>query len=248
MFLGEPSLSFSPPRVPVELESPHWSAGRRYDDLRRDYTHVIEQSVDLSHLPFVHKRTIGRKIRPTDWAERDVQLRPAGFSISFTKTVPRWLGSLHHLMNQYSATEALSDGVPPPGIHFDMPNLFRVVQGGMVMGLYAVPIEPGKTRVYQFAARRWLANVPLLSSLITTFTMMVNRLIVAEDRRILETQLPDAIPHDAGDEILVRSDRAEILYRQLLKQYDQRSPRQSESKPCMTTSLESRVPESTLID
>lgn len=203
--------------IPEELTSSEWTAGRRYDDVNANYTRVIEQSIDIAHVPWVHRKTIGRRLPRDGRIERPMVGRPTGLTLYFEDRMPDWMEAFHEHFNK--RTEAPTELATGDGVHFDMPNLFRVVQGGMVMGLYAVPIDEGHTRIYQYVARRWLTRTPILSSLFSWFTTLVNRQIVREDTRMLEVQVPKRMPEEINEEFQVRTDEAEIYYRKLRAAY-----------------------------
>lgn len=213
----EPPERRRPLVVPTELTSSDWIDGRTYSDAAAHYTRVIEQSIDVAHIPWVHRRTIGRSLPRDGRVNRPMARRKDGLTVYFENRVPVWF----ERFVEQSGDDVLA---PEPstldeGIHFDMPNHFRVMIGDMIMGLYPVPIDANRTRVYQYVARNWLTRVPVVSWLLTRFTLFLNGRIVDEDMRVLEMQVPNRIPESVRDEFRVRTDAAELYYRKLRAAY-----------------------------
>lgn len=203
--------------LPPELVETGWVAGRRHDDVAANYTRVVEQSIDIAHIPWVHRRTIGRGLDEDARLERPMECYSDGLTIYFDGRMPDWLEVLHQGPNQRTASAHHRD--LQNGTYFKMPNIFRVVQGGMVMGLIPVPIDEGHSRIYQYVARRWGRWPSLWASLVSIFTLYVNHCIVREDNRILGMQIPKRMPEDIREEFQVRTDAAEMHYRRLRAEY-----------------------------
>lgn len=203
--------------IPPELTESEWIAGRTYDDIEANYTRVIEQSIDIAHIPWVHRKTIGRSMPRDGRINRPLARRKEGLTVYFEEKVPVWFDFF--LQEADEDTLAPEKAVLEEGVHFDMPNHFRVMLQGMIMGLYPVPIDEGHTRVYQYVARTWLKRIPLLSSFFSWFTVFLNSFIVEEDMRVLEMQVPKRMPEDIRDEFRVRTDAAELYYRKLRAAY-----------------------------
>ncbi|MGB9369701.1 MAG: aromatic ring-hydroxylating dioxygenase subunit alpha [Xanthobacteraceae bacterium] len=225
VYLGEKTDTLPPLPLPPEFDEPGWAIARRYHDVETDYTRLVEQNVDLVHFGFVHRGTFGRNMGPKDWEQWEVTSSPQGFRIKYGNDVPTWI-----LNKRWNSRIGASDALMA-GIHFEMPNVFRVVQSGMVLGLFSVPIERGRTRLYQYTARCWFTGVPVLSWLLSQLTLQLNRIILAEDMPILLRQKPNRIPDDPRAEVLIASDRAELLYRGLRANYFKAHPSESPIRP-----------------
>jgi len=201
--------------VPEELVSTEWVVGRHYDDVAANYTRVVEQTIDVAHVPWVHRRTIGHAMIPDARIDRPMVTRDTGLSFYFKGPMPNSLEVFQRLNQRW----APGSSTPRDGLHFDMPNLFRVFQGGMIMGLYAVPLDEANSRIYQYVARGWLRRAPVLSALLTWLSLRINRVIVREDIRMLELQSLKRMPEGSAKEFQVRADRGEIYYRKLRARY-----------------------------
>lgn len=212
----EPAPTRRPLNVPVELTGKDWVVGYRYVDIATHYTRVVEHNIDVAHLPWVHPKTIGRSVARDARIDRPVSLSTEKLHIQFKDEMPYL--AFH---GKESLQRVLEDG-----LHLDMPNLFRISfkQTGIVMGMYAVPVDEEHTRIYQYVSRRWLKHVPLISPLFTWFLVSMYTKILKEDLDMLESQVPKRMPEDITQEFHVRADEAQINYRKLRETYFKKYP------------------------
>lgn len=213
---NEPKATRRPLTVPVELSSPDWVVGYRHIDIATHYTRVIEHNIDVAHLPWIHSKTIGRSVNREARIDRPVALGEEKLHIQFKDEMP---------VLAFRGKESL-ERVLEDGLHLDMPNLFRISfkQTGIVMGMYAVPLDEENTRIYQYVSRRWLKHIPLVSWLFTKFLVYMNTRVLGEDLVMLESQLPKKMPEDITQEFHVRADEAQINYRKLREAYFEKYP------------------------
>lgn len=95
---------------------------------------------------------------------------------------------------------------------FRLPNVHRLtISQAMGMYMWGVPVGPTETRVYILGLRRF-ARSRLLNPLFD----WANRRILAEDRRIIESQEPKHVTFGPGGDLLMRPDAAARAYRSLL--------------------------------
>ncbi len=212
----EPAERRPPLTVPVELTSPDWAVGFRCDDIATHYTRVIEHNIDVAHLPWIHDKTIGRSVSRDARIDRPVAVSEEKLHIQFKDEMPVLAFSGHESLHR-----VLEDG-----LHLDMPNLFRISfkQTGIVMGMYAVPLDEENTRIYQYVSRRWLRRIPLISALFTWLLVSINMKVLREDLKMLESQRPKQMPEDITEEFHVRADEAQIQYRRLRAAYFEKYP------------------------
>lgn len=202
--------------VPIELTSSDWVVGYYSVDIATHYTRVIEHNIDVAHLPWIHPKTIGSSVARTARIDRPVAMSEGKLHIHFKDEMPVLV---------FSGKESLHR-VLEDGLHLDMPNLFRISfkQTGIVMGMYAVPLNEEKTRIYQYVSRRWLKHVPVVSYLFTQFLVRMNMKILSEDLVMLESQKPKKMPEEITQEFHVRADEAQINYRKLRATYFEKYP------------------------
>src|SRR6185369_653449 len=139
-------------------------------------TRAMENMLDVPHLPFVHRRTIGRamrrRMRPDTGLELTVTPEPSGARVTWSMdgddfgTVLRWLR--------------------PNGMELDLRmggarrNLLRI---------WCVPEAEGRTRMIVATSRNF-ARWPVLGRLFD----QLSRLILLEDRAIVESSRPPQVP------------------------------------------------------
>lgn len=157
------------------------------------FSRAMENMLDMPHVPFVHKRTIGFAMRR--------RLRPdSRLAVTYTAT------------EHGGRIESTLDGVPSEGaLEFLRPNgmmLHIPVPGKrMRIHVYCVPVGPKETRMIIVSARNFGHYNPFVH-----LFDQVNRLIVLEDQAIVESSDPAEIP-PPGVERSVASDRPTLLFR-----------------------------------
>ena len=158
------------------------------------WTRAMENMLDSPHVPFVHRRTIGRMMRR--------QLRQdSRMDIDWQDTA------------YGGRTHARLDGQPPGEAWLDWyrPNIMvlNIPIPGKVFRLHAlcVPVTDQRTRMIIIGARSF-ATSALLNPLFNTS----NRRIANEDRQLVESSSPMEIPPPA-EEKSVRTDRATLQFR-----------------------------------
>lgn len=199
--------------VPADLPAPEFfdnlddtfAYGSAQDPWNAHYSRVIENQLDVVHLPFIHRNTIGRGNRTlvdgpvVDW-KGDKMLYTYVFNRVDDGTPPRKPGEL--------------SPKAPTSVHleFIFPNLWQNYISENVRILAAfVPVDEEHTilylRFYQNSLR-----LPLLGQLFARLAMPSNVYIAHEDRRVVVTQQPKASGLKIG-EILIQGDLPVIEYR-----------------------------------
>ncbi len=185
---GTPREIYPPIPWFEDLDAPGWSwrAGRVAADWRTHWTRVVENQLDFTHLPFVHRTTIGRFI--TAAMEVEVHTDGADFIRTWVKDQEAGVLELH------------------------APNLWRIRLGKKTWGLSAfVPVDEAQTRIY---IRYYQRDVPwpVLRDLYGWLMGYANRFILAQDERVVQSH--DPAPARLGDgEKLVPSDAPIIWFR-----------------------------------
>jgi len=175
------------------------------DPWKAHYSRVIENQLDVVHLPFIHRNTIGR-------GNRTVVDGP----------VVEWKGDKMIYTYVYNR---IDDGKPPrrsselspkpagsQHLEFLFPNLWQNYISEKVSILAAfVPVDEENTILYLRFYQRFI-RLPLLGQLIARLAMPSNVYIAHEDRRVVITQQPKASGLKIG-EILIQGDLPIIEYR-----------------------------------
>jgi len=169
------------------------------------YSRVIENQLDVVHLPFVHRNTIGR-----------------GGRTLVDGPVVEWRGD--KMLYTY-VFNRVDDGTPPRkpfelspkqsgSVHleFIMPNLWQNYISDDVRVVAAfVPVHEEHTLLYLRFYQRFL-KLPLLSKVVAKLAMPMNIYIAHEDRRVVVTQRPKVSGLKMG-EVLIQGDLPVIEYR-----------------------------------
>ncbi|HET6345606.1 MAG TPA: aromatic ring-hydroxylating dioxygenase subunit alpha, partial [Myxococcota bacterium] len=155
------------------------------------WTRVMENMMDNAHLPFVHRRTLGRALRRA--LRRDSVLdvrcepRPPGFFIE---------GRLDHALEA-----GIHDFAPPNRVSIYLDGL----TGALRVHIFCIPVTAASTRlliVGHFG--RWNPVARLF--------LPLNRYIVQEDRAVVESARPMEVP-PPGVEASVGTDRGTLMFR-----------------------------------
>ncbi|HUX22151.1 MAG TPA: aromatic ring-hydroxylating dioxygenase subunit alpha [Spirochaetia bacterium] len=177
---------------PAELAPPEF-----FDDLRdlrtwasvqdpwdTHYSKVMENQLDVAHLPFVHHNSIGR--------DNATLVEGPGLE---------WKGDKQFFMYPYNKQDDGSkprrpDEVPVPPkdtefkIELILPNLWEnhISERVRILALF-VPVDDKHTIMYLRFYQTFI-RMPLLRGLICRMAMPMNRYIAGQDRRVVNTQLP----------------------------------------------------------
>ena len=179
------------------------------------YSRAIENQLDVVHLPFVHRNTIGR-------GNRTVVDGP----------VVEWKGD--RMLYTY-VFNRLDDGTPPrksstlspkfvSSVHleFIFPNLWQNYISDDVRILVAfIPVDEEHTILYLRFYQKFM-RLPLLGKLVSRLAMPFNVRIAHEDRRVVVTQKPKASGLKIG-EILIQGDLPIIEYRRKRSELQEQS-------------------------
>lgn len=167
------------------------------------YTRAIENQLDVVHLPFVHKTTIGR-----------------GDSKLVNGPVVKWE---ENRMTFYVKNEMDKGQTPLKpneildyeklfSLQFQMPNTWQNRISDKVRILAAfVPIDEENTHIYLRFYQSFM-KAPGLKQLINASSKIMNRVILHQDRRVVLTQLPIKTELDMGEK-LIQGDLPILEYR-----------------------------------
>jgi len=179
--------------------------GSAHDPWDAHYSRVIENQLDVVHLPFVHRNSIGR-----------------GNRTLVDGPLVRWEGD--KMLYTY-VFNRVDDGTPPRkpsdirleearSVHleFIMPNLWQnyISEDVRIVAAF-VPVDDEHTLLYLRFYQRFL-KVPVLGRLVAKLAMPFNLRVAHEDRRVVQTQEPKPSGLKIG-EVLIQGDLPIIEYR-----------------------------------
>jgi phenylpropionate dioxygenase-like ring-hydroxylating dioxygenase large terminal subunit len=162
-------------------------------DSRVGLSRNIENQLDAAHLPFVHKRTIGRFVKSP--------------VMDLVSTVEG------NRIRQFQRAR------PQAYIELRLPNLWllRIGRGACMVAAFA-PLTATSTRLYL----RYYQNViriPVLKTLFGKLMSRSNKRVLEEDFRVIHTHDTPISPGLDGTELLQGFDAAVINYRRLRERW-----------------------------
>ncbi len=202
---GEFCEDILPPRFFADIDDSFIYASIR-DPWDAHYSRVIENQLDVLHLPFVHHNTIGRGGRTLVdgpgvlWVDEDLL----------------YVYVYNRLDDGRPALKPEEVPIPDPESEFKlellMPNLWQNHISEQVRIVAAfVPVDAAHTLLYLRFYQKFL-RLPLLGKAVAWAAMPFNRVIAHQDRRVVVTQEPK--PSGLADgENLVPGDRPVVAYR-----------------------------------
>lgn len=190
-----PKSTPAEPIVPATLTDPKLARTYLEEEWNAHWTRAMENMLDSPHVPFVHRNTIGRFVRPRlqPNSRMDVEWEDTDFG---------------------GRTFAIIDNdrsIDPGRLEFYRPNIMvlHIPMPKQTFRMHAicVPVAAQKVRMIVVGARSF-AKLSLLNPLFN----YSNKRIVAEDRAVVESSDPPVVP-PAAQEVSVRSDRATLAFR-----------------------------------
>lgn len=176
-----------------------------YDPWRAHYSRVIENQLDVVHLPFIHHNTIGR-------SGRTVVDGPA----------IEWVDEDRFYVYVYNRTD---DGTPPrkadevsiphPSgfrLEFIFPNLWqnRISDDVRIVAGF-VPVDEEHTLLYLRFYQRFL-RLPWVRDVVNWAAMPFNLVVAHQDRRVVETHQPQPSGLRIGEK-MIQGDRPIVEFR-----------------------------------
>jgi phenylpropionate dioxygenase-like ring-hydroxylating dioxygenase large terminal subunit len=175
------------------------------DPWETHYSRVIENQLDVAHLPFVHWNTIGR-----------------GGATLVDGPVVEWQTPDVFRLYPFNRVDDGSRARTPEeverpstrGLHleFRFPNLWqnRITESVRVVAAF-VPVDEEHTLLYLRFYQRFV-RIPGLAKLVCRLAMPMNRRIAHQDRRVVSTQCPKRSQLKGGEQ-LFQADGPILAYR-----------------------------------
>ena len=167
------------------------------------YSRVIENQLDVVHLPFVHHNTIGR-------GGRTVVEGPIVEISDNLETV--WFMNRHENGTLPKSIEKLEKPKGIPNLHFKFPHIWQnyLSKDGRIIVAFT-PIDNENTMVYTRFCQQFV-KFPILKQIVSYFGKLSSIIILHQDRRVVETQTPK-FSQLHGNELLIQGDLPIIYYR-----------------------------------
>ncbi len=181
-----------------------FSSITRIDPWDCHYSRGIENQLDVVHLPFVHRTTIGR-----------------GNATLVSGPVVEWKGPDRMIVRPFNEVDrgqkprTAAEITPPyPAFHLDFhfPNLWQNwISPSMRIVAGFVPVDDSHMLLYLRFLQSFV-RLPLLRGAFNRMFMPFNLVIAHQDRRVVETQEPKASGLGTGEN-LVQGDGPIAAYR-----------------------------------
>ena len=173
------------------------------------YTRCIENQLDVLHLPFVHRTTIGKGNRTIINGPNTV-MTDNGFNI--------------YIKNELdNGQKPLKPNEMPEPLHnqqhlkFIFPNLWQnFLTPKLLIIISFTPVDEENTLLFLRMYQK-MVNIPLLEQLLNVIMMKYNLIILNQDKRIVLKQLPNKSDIHMNEH-LIMADQPIIKYRQLRQQ------------------------------
>jgi phenylpropionate dioxygenase-like ring-hydroxylating dioxygenase large terminal subunit len=175
------------------------------DNWNAHYSRVIENQLDVAHVPFVHRTTIGR-------GNRTLVDGPAVKWINEGKFYLYSFNKLDDGSTPRKPEEIIPDDSKDFKLEFIFPNLWQnhIAESVRVLAAF-VPVDNENTILYLRFYQKFI-KIPVLNKAAALLAMPYNRKILHQDRRIVTTQEPKQSELKSGEE-LFQADRPIIEYR-----------------------------------
>lgn len=168
------------------------------------YSRAIENQLDVVHLPFVHKTTIGRGNKtlvngPVVVREKEMLTFYVNNTSDDGKTVPL-------------RPEEITDYQKLFHLQFYYPNIWQnYISDKMRVFAAFVPVDDENTIIYLRNYQNFI-KIPLLKGLVNFLSRITNIIILRQDKRVVITQLPKKSGLKMNENLII-GDRPIIEYR-----------------------------------
>ena len=163
---------------------------------------LIENFLDVAHLPIVHDGCLGTTDRPeiNDYQVEAAPDGPFARDIRVFQPNPDGTGKATDVSYDYGVLRPLTV------------YLVKKLRGDLLVVMFFVtPVNKVESKAYFLSSRNYADNrTPEERAAFTRF-------IIDQDTRIVESQRPELLPLDLQAELHLRSDRMTVSYRQWLK-------------------------------
>ena len=186
------------------FKSKVWSTSTFQEEWPVHYTRSVENQLDMTHLAFTHKKTIGNPNTPVvdgpyfEWLDET--------TMRFGSVIRKDDGSVARKASELKQEELQGF------LEFRFPNTWRLAIGDWFQNMAAfVPVDE-TTSITYIRLYQKIVTIPVLSHAVSWLLTQFNKRVLAEDRPMVSSQ--DPIRSDLNmDEMLVPGDSPIIEYR-----------------------------------
>ncbi|UYP44242.1 Carnitine monooxygenase oxygenase subunit [Candidatus Lokiarchaeum ossiferum] len=173
------------------------------DHWKAHYSRVIENQLDVMHLPFVHHNTIGRGNKTV------VEGPIVEISDNYEKV---WFMNRRENGKLPTKYSELKKPLYPPILHFKFPHIWqnKLSSDGRIIVAFT-PIDDSNTMVYTRFIQKFV-RFPIFKQIASFIGKISSIIILHQDRRVVETQTPK-ISQLKSEEKLIPGDLPIIHYR-----------------------------------
>jgi phenylpropionate dioxygenase-like ring-hydroxylating dioxygenase large terminal subunit len=174
------------------------------DHWKAHYSRVIENQLDVVHVPFIHRTTIGRGIGPV-------------VNGPYIKVFENGLSYWPSNEQDHGQIPLRHDQMPEPQnkqtfLTFLFPNLWQNhIMDKLRVVIAFVPVDEANTILYLRTYQK-MVTVPVIRNIFLWMTEKYNRIILHQDRRVVETHQPQATQLKM-EENLISGDFPVVVYR-----------------------------------
>jgi phenylpropionate dioxygenase-like ring-hydroxylating dioxygenase large terminal subunit len=199
---GDENKATSEPFFFNELVNFSYSTFKDYWNVH--YSRAIENQLDVVHLPFVHKTTIGRGNKTL--VNGPVVIREKEL-ITFY---------VHNVADDGKTVPLKPDEIPDYEklfhLQFHYPNIWQnFISDNLRVFAAFVPVDEENTIIYVRYYQNFV-KIPILKELINFLGKLTNIIILRQDKRVVITQIPK-MSLGKMDERLIMGDKPIIEYR-----------------------------------
>ncbi len=188
------------------------------DYWKAHYSRVIENQLDVVHVPFIHRTTIGRGIGP-------VVNGPC--TKVFDNGLSYWpANEQDHGQKPLRADQMQEPKNKDTFLTFLFPNLWQNhIMDKLRIVVAFVPVDETNTILYLRIYQK-MVTLPVARSIFLWLTEQYNRIILHQDRRVVETHQPQETRLKM-DENLIPGDYPVVVYRKKREEFQAVANRQS---------------------
>jgi len=178
------------------------------DHWKVHYSRMIENQLDMSHLPFVHHNTIGR-------GNKSVVDGP--LVIQDGQQLNVWVHNREDNGTKRLSANELEIPDRHPSLQFHFPNIWHnwIADDIRVMIAF-VPVDEENTLLYGRFYQK-VIKVPIIKSIMNISGVIGSKVIANQDKRVVEKQTPVKSSYISND-MVMPSDHAIKVYRKVRKQ------------------------------
>ena len=219
IYWGEPEGEVKPP-VYFDLDETMSYSG--YQEVwRTHYSRMVENQMDVMHLPFVHYDSIGRGGKvvvdgPIVKLNNDI--------------IQMWVYNRVDDGTPPKRAEELPEPTRPPFLEFIFPNIWQNrISDEMRIVVAFVPIDEDNGMFY-LRQYQGFVRIPVLRNLVNFLAVLASKHIANQDKRVVQTQLPNKTGLRNGDKF-VQGDRIILTYRRRREELMREAQTQTDQQP-----------------